>query len=177
MKKNYRWSPPRYNVWNNFLMMLTWCFVGFSSRLLKDFYADSDILTSTLRATAQAYVKLSTKWELISTWLPPDLIDISDNHHVLLSTFKRLINWSIVRFISLFPFFRVLEVFSSSRGKEQVKFKTYCTKCSTSSRTLRFTCKGIATCACDGNFMRKCNNHRSWSLGSPLYLTEDDKRV
>lgn len=81
--------------------MLTWCFVGFSSRLLKDFYADSDIL---FKAAAQAYVKLSTKWELISTWLPSYLIDISRLNPTVIMCYltasDQLIHRKIYLFIS-----------------------------------------------------------------------------
>lgn len=91
-----------YNVKNNFLMMLTWCFVGFSSRLLKIFYADSDILLWGL--VAQANVKLSTEWELISTWLPSDLIGIPRQSSMCYGTESdQLIHRKIYRFIPFMP--------------------------------------------------------------------------
>ena len=55
---------------NNFLMMLTWCFVGFSSRLLKIFYADSDILSkaSLSPSECQTINKMGAHFNLITVW-------------------------------------------------------------------------------------------------------------
>lgn len=104
-----------------FSWCLTWCFVSFSSRLLKIF---TRIVTHFLRPQriTQANVKLSTKWELISTWLPPDLIDIStDSHHMLLLLYCE---WSIDSAWDLFLYFFLFSACLLSRRKKNC-FKIY----------------------------------------------------
>lgn len=135
---------------NDFLMMLTWCFVGFSSRLLKIFtrivtYFLAGISLASALCECQSIDRNGSSFQLDYRLTSSDIPSNRQSSHTVAES-DQLIRRKIYLFIS---FLCTFQAFRSS----------YCIKAYVRHRVgwkrlkeLRFTCESM-----EWNFMRKCN--------------------
>lgn len=125
---------------NHFLMMLTWCFVGFASRLLEIF---TRIVThfgeKPERERMSSYQQNRSSFQL-DYRLTSSIYPISIRQPTSCDGVWRVINWSIARFIALF-LFASSKRFAKTYPKSEENKK--CWKLCF-LKELRLTCKKIA---------------------------------
>jgi hypothetical protein len=117
----FQWSSLRHNVWKWFSHDVNMMFCWFFFSPIKDFYADSDILSREHQhcANVKASTEMGAHFSLITVWPHPDI----PSTVITCMLRRKAINWSVERFISLFLFSALFKLLA----------RPYCIKvCSTS---------------------------------------------